>query len=76
MPDIVVTPLPKSEVKLEFTVSVEEAEPYLEEALKDLSTHRPIPGFRPGKVQMAEAKRVYGEMAIYEAALERLVRAL
>ena len=25
---------------------------------------------------MAEAKRVYGEMAIYEAALERLVRAL
>jgi trigger factor len=76
MPDIVVTPLPKSEVKLEFTVSVEEAEPYLEEALKDLSTHRPIPGFRPGKVPMAEAKRVYGEMAIYEAALERLVRAL
>ena len=34
MPNIVVTPLPKSEVKLEFTVSVEEAEPYLEEALK------------------------------------------
>lgn len=75
MPEIVVTPLPKSEVKLEFTVSVEEAEPYLDEALKDLSTNRPIPGFRPGKVPMTEAKRVYGEMAIYEAALERLVRA-
>lgn len=75
MPDIVVTPLPKSEVKLEFTISVEEAQPYLDEALKDLSTHRPVPGFRPGKVPMSEAKRVYGEMAIYEAALERLVRA-
>jgi trigger factor len=75
MPDIVVTQLPKSEVKVEFTVSAEEAQPYLDEALKDLSTHRPIPGFRPGKVPMSEAKRVYGEMAIYEAALERIVRA-
>ncbi len=76
MPDIIVTPLPKSEVKLEFTVSPEEAAPYLEEAVKDLSAHRPIPGFRPGKVPMADAKRAYGEMAIYEAALERIVRAL
>lgn len=76
MPDIVVTTLPKSEVKLEFTVSPEEAEPYLEEAVKDLSKNRPMPGFRPGRVPLAEAKRVYGEMAIYEAALERIVRAL
>lgn len=75
MPEITVTNLPKSEVKIEFVVSVEEAEPYLEEALADVSARRPIPGFRPGKVPMAEAKRAYGEMAIYEAALERIVRA-
>ena len=74
MPDIIVTPLPKSEVKLEFTVSQEEARPYLEEAVKDLSTSRPVPGFRPGKLPYSEAVRVYGAMTIIEAALERIIR--
>jgi trigger factor len=75
MPETVVTQLPKSEVKLEFTVSVEEARPYLEEAVKELSTARPVPGFRPGKLPFADGMRVYGPMAVIEAALERIIRA-
>ncbi len=75
MPEIVVTHLPKSEVKLEFTVSVEEARPYLEETVKELSAARPVPGFRPGKLPFADGMRLYGPMAVIEAALERIIRA-
>lgn len=75
MPQTVVTRLPKSEVKIEFVVSQEEATPYLEEAAKALSQARPLPGFRPGHVTFTEAKRAYGEMALLEQALERIVRA-
>ena len=74
MPEIVVTPLPKSEVKLEFVVSAEEARPYLEEAIKELSTSRPVPGFRPGKLPFADGMRLYGPMVVLETALERIVR--
>ncbi|MBP9762762.1 trigger factor [Patescibacteria group bacterium] len=74
MPEIVVTHLPKSEVKLEFTVSPEEARPYLEEAVKELSSSRPIPGFRPGKVPFADGMRLYGPMVVLEASLERIIR--
>ncbi len=75
MPEIVVTPLPKSEVKLEFTVSVEETRPYLEEAVKELSVARPVAGFRPGKLPFADGLRMYGPMAVLEASLERIIRA-
>ncbi len=75
MPEIVVTHLPKSEVKLEFTVSIEEAHPYLEEAVKELSAARPVPGFRPGKLPFADGMRLYGPMVVLEAALERIIRA-
>lgn len=75
MPEIVVTHLPKSEVKLEFTVSVEEARPYMEEAVKELSAARPVPGFRPGKLPFADGMRLYGPMVVLEHALERIVRA-
>lgn len=76
MPEIAVTHLPKSEVKLEFVVSVEEARPYLEEAVKELSSARPVPGFRPGKLPFADGMRLYGPMVVMEAALERIVRAV
>lgn len=75
MPDSKITLLPKSEVKIEFSLSVDEARPYLDEAVKDLSTAKPIPGFRPGKATYEDAKRAMGEMKIYETALERIVRA-
>lgn len=75
MPAITVTRLPGSEAKLEITVEPHELTPYLEEGAKTLSQNRPLPGFRPGHVPAAEATRAYGEMAILEASLERIVRA-
>ncbi len=76
MPQINVTREPKSEVKITFVVTQEEAKPYLEEAARELTVSRPLPGFRPGKASYDDVKRVHGEMRILEAALERLVRAL
>lgn len=75
MPAITTTRLPGSEVKLEITVEPSEYAAYLEEGVKTLSQQRPIAGFRPGHVPMTEAKRVYGDMAIMEASLERIIRA-
>lgn len=75
MPAIIVTRLPGSEVKLELTIDPQEYSAYLEEGAKTLSQQRPVPGFRPGHVPMSEAKRLYGDMAILEASLERIVRA-
>ncbi len=75
MPAITTTRLPGSELKLEITVEPAEYAAYLEEGLKTLSEQRPIAGFRPGHVPMSEGKRVYGDMAILEASLERIIRA-
>ncbi len=75
MPHTTITHLPKSEVKIEFEVSVDLAQPYLKEAVREMSEARPIPGFRPGKAPYEEIKKAFGEMRIYEAALERIVRA-
>lgn len=71
----IVTELPKSQVQLQFTVTPDEAQPYLEQAAVDLQTEKPLTGFRPGKAPYEDVKRVLGEMRIWEAALERLVRA-
>lgn len=75
MPTIKRTDLPRSEVKLEFEVAYEEARPYLDETAQDISTKRPLPGFRPGKASFDDVKRAYGEMTILEAGLERVIRA-
>ncbi len=75
MPAITTTRLTGSEIKLEITVEAHEYAAYLEEGLKNLSEQRPLSGFRPGHVPMSEGKRVYGDMAIMEASLERIIRA-
>jgi len=75
MPTHKVEKLPKSEVKISFEVSWDEAKPYLEQAAKDLSKKKPIQGFRPGKATYDDLKRHLGEMSILEAAMERIVRA-
>lgn len=75
MPAITVTRLPASEAKIEITVEQHELTPYLQEGAKQISEKRPIQGFRPGHVPMTEAVRAYGEMAILEASLERIIRA-
>lgn len=66
--------LPKSEVKIDFEVPWDEAAPYLDEAARELTQAKPIPGFRPGKATYEDAKRHYGEMKILETAIERIVR--
>ncbi len=71
----IITKLDKSLVELKFTVTPEEAQPYLEQASVDLQTAKPLQGFRPGKAPYEEVKRAYGEMRIWETALERIVRA-
>ncbi len=75
MPTIKRTDLPRSEVKLEFEVAYDEVRAYLEDAAQEMSTARPLPGFRPGKAGFEEVKRAYGEMKILETALERIIRA-
>ncbi len=68
------TRLPKGEVKLEFEIPWDETRAAREEAVKELSTANPLPGFRPGHVTYEDAARNYGEMKILETALERIVR--
>ena len=70
-----VTQLPKSQVKLAFVVTPEDAKPYLDAAVTDVSNAKPIKGFRPGKATYEDVKRAYSEMTIWETALERIVRA-
>ena len=67
-------PLPKSQLKLTFTLTPDEAQPYLEEAAKRLSEQTPIPGFRPGHASFEVVKQRVGEMKILEEALESIVR--
>lgn len=67
--------LPKSEIKFSFELSWDETKPYRDEAVRELSQARPIPGFRPGHASYEDAKRHFGEMKILETALERIVRA-
>src|SRR4051812_29363406 len=71
----IITKLDKSLVELKFTVTPDEAKPYLDQAAIDLQTAKALPGFRPGKAPYEEVKRAFGEMRIWETALERIVRA-
>lgn len=75
MPAFTITRLPNAEVKIEVVVEPSDYAAYLEEGAKLLSQQKPVPGFRPGHMPMSEAVRVYGEMAILEASLERIIRA-
>ncbi len=74
MSDVKVENLTKNTVKLTVTVSDEEIKPFLEIAAEEISQDTEIPGFRPGKASFEAVKKRVGEMKIYEAALERVVR--
>lgn len=74
MPKINIEKKEKSVIKLTFTVTQDEALPYLEEAAQRLSEHNPIPGFRPGKASFDLVKQHFGEMKILEKALESIIR--
>ncbi|HWQ99966.1 MAG TPA: trigger factor [Candidatus Methylomirabilis sp.] len=66
--------LPGSKAKLVFRVTPEEAQPFLDETVRAMSDAKPIPGFRPGNAPYAEVAKAFGEMRVWEAALERIVR--
>ena len=74
MPNVEKEILPKNGLKLTFTLTQEEAQPYLEEAAKRLSEQTSIPGFRPGHASFDVIKQRLGEMKILEEALESIVR--
>jgi len=74
MPDIKTESLEKNQIKLTFTITQEEALPYLQEAAKRISNQLQIPGFRPGHADYEMVKARVGEMKILEEALESLVR--
>ncbi len=65
--------LPKSVIEITFELSVEELQPYLEDAATEMSNSKPIAGFRPGKVPFAIAKQQYGELAILQAAVSTII---
>lgn len=74
MPQFKKESLPKQVVKFTITVPLDEMKPFLEEAVEKISQESTIPGFRPGKATYDVVKRRVGEMKIYEAALEPIVR--
>lgn len=75
MPSIQVENLPHNTVKITVTIPQDELKPYLEAAANALSEETAIPGFRPGHAGYEIVKNRVGEMRIYEAALEPVVRA-
>ncbi|MBI2475017.1 trigger factor [Candidatus Uhrbacteria bacterium] len=74
MPSINIEEKEKATIKITFTVTQEEARPYLEEAAERLCKQTPIPGFRPGKAGFEIVKQRFGEMKILEEALEPIIR--
>ena len=65
--------LEKGQVELTIEVSVEELKPHLEKAALSLSKKHKIPGFRPGKAPMDMIKNKFGEMTLYQEALDAAV---
>ena len=74
MPNTKIEELEHNKLKLTFTLTQEDAKPYLDEAAQRISTQSKIPGFRPGKAGYEIVKQRVGEMKIYEAALETIIR--
>ncbi|MDD4995125.1 MAG: trigger factor [Patescibacteria group bacterium] len=66
--------LPKSCAEFSFTIPVDEIQPFLIQAAERLSQKSTIPGFRPGKAPYDMIMKRFGEMAIWEEALEHIVR--
>ena len=66
--------LPKSEVRINATISPDEITQQLEDAAHRLSEHGNFPGFRPGKAPYDIVKAKLGEMAIWNEAIEGIVR--
>lgn len=66
--------LPKSQVELTIEMPVEELGKYLDLAAQKISKEKKIAGFRPGKAPYEIIKQQVGEMAIYQEALDPVIR--
>ena len=67
--------LEKSQVELTIELSIEEIEPQLKKAAQKLSSQHKIPGFRPGNAPYDLIKSKFGEMTIYQEALDFIISA-
>lgn len=72
--DIKLEKLPKGHVAFTITVSLDEMQPHLERAAATISKEVTFEGFRPGHAPYEMVKARVGEMKIYEAAAEEVVR--
>src|SRR5258708_11247355 len=62
--------LPNSEVELELEIGSEELAPYYQEALKEVTEHTELPGFRKGHVPEKMIRERFGDLYILEEAVE------
>ena len=65
--------LEKNQIELTIEVALEEMKPHLEKAAAKMSQNAKLPGFRPGKAPYELVKNKFGEMAIYQEALDMIV---
>lgn len=61
------------QVKLTISVRQEEAKKFLDRAAKKISLKQKIKGFRPGKASYDVIKQQFGEMAIYQEAIDSII---
>lgn len=66
--------LEKSQIQINFELEHKEVEPYLKKAATRLSEKTKIEGFRPGKASFDVVKQKLGDMAIYEEALDEIIK--
>jgi len=67
------TPLEKSQIALTIEIRPEEYQSFLEKAASRLSQTNKIDGFRPGKAPYDIIRQRFGEMKIYEEALDDII---
>lgn len=66
--------LEKGQVELTIELTVDEYQPFLEQAAQKISANTKIPGFRPGKAGLDVVKQKVGENQIWQEALENAVQ--
>jgi len=66
--------LPKNQVELTIEVAIEDLDKYLKQAAQKMSQTRELKGFRPGKASYDVIKQSFGEMAIYQEAIDFIIR--
>lgn len=68
--------LPNSEIEFSGTLSPEVVAPYTQRALKHITEHLELPGFRKGHVPADMARQRVGDVAVLEEAVELAIQDL